>query len=953
MQKVVERVRAEQVRARPQRVARDHRVGDGGVLRRQQRRDHVHDLHALQPQRRRHRAPRRPLLRDVARRLERGGELRQRRRARERRGLGRLPRRLRLRARLHREERLHRLRGALRALAVDHADRDVEDVHQGRRGRAAVRRRRRRQPAVAVVQDAVAARRRRRRREPAFEELRHRRRLREFRRERGRRRARDADEHLRGVRRSRRGGVALSLFAAVNAAVRRPERVEEPVEEIRLREPLIAVVAAAAAHAAAQPSHHPHPQHVHRHHAVEHLRDREDVHASHQRVDEIFILLKKRDALAPAPGHDARHRLAEEAREHRVQGGAVVHVHEGHYPREERAVIVHQRVEHRVDLARKDLAREVRVFELASRVRVLGGRVDEVADELLHDRARLQAATTGWGGRGGGGSAGRRRSIGRAAGEERPRADRRPIVARRVRPHRRSSSSSSDEGSIEARRERSRRVESDLSRRSHAQVHEPRVQALALLDEVVLVQEVVQGERLAVEDAIDGRRLHDPRRAPKHRDRRRAAPSPSRSRARTPSTRDPIAGARSELRVRALLLRVGGRVCTREALCAARRRDASRGGASGEFDENFSALLSQRQGELLDRDDGRAKSARPHRFPFNLSLFSINFPGTPYHDVITSHASVTLFPPSVTSLFPLLFCPSKSLTAQLVASFALNVCDSSTASIKYASNPVTFVTFFGPRVPLSIRTGASSPFLVASLPPRRTEICGWNRFVHAATTSLALIDVGASHRVGSRTTCPGGHGATAPPSPPRSKPRSATYASTTSFALSAVYSPSYGYEYEYESSPPPSDDSFTAANTALIAVDEPGFNTFESVNFAGFEPLASSRVAAAAAAPLYSSGVADASASAAAATPSAASLAVSCFAWFMMSSCARFTLVTAISFVCLSSFTVSHPSFDLTFKSLLSFLCVDALTSSVLPAPARRHGTTCCAHSADPNSGSA
>jgi hypothetical protein len=57
---------------------------------------------------------------------------------------------------------------------------------------------------------------------------------------------------------------------------------------------------------------------------------------------------------------------------------------------------------------------------------------------------------------------------------------------------------------------------------------------------------------------------------------RRAASSPSRSRARTPSTRDPIAGARSELRVRALLPRVGGRVCTREALCAARRRDASR-----------------------------------------------------------------------------------------------------------------------------------------------------------------------------------------------------------------------------------------------------------------------------------------------------------------------------------------------------------------------------------------
>ena len=52
--------------------------------------------------------------------------------------------------------------------------------------------------------------------------------------------------------------------------------------------------------------------------------------------------------------------------------------------------------------------------------------------------------------------------------------------------------------------------------RANVQCGEPAVEALALLDEVVLVHEVLQREVATVEDALDRRRLREARHAPKH-----------------------------------------------------------------------------------------------------------------------------------------------------------------------------------------------------------------------------------------------------------------------------------------------------------------------------------------------------------------------------------------------------------------------------------------------------
>ena len=264
VQKVVERVAMEQAETRGEGVAREHRLRDGVGLRTQEDGERVHRLDPHQAQRRSHHAPRRALPGRVVVHVEERHESREELHARRER-LGRRLANGGLRpADFRREKRLHRLRRTGGAFRVHDGDGDVEDVHQGTRVRAVVRgdggpnlhalvrlhvhARAAARVRIAAVRGPLAAARRR-----AIEELSHRRLAREFRRQSARRAARDAHQHLRRVRvPSHRveGGVVASVLV-VDAA----ERVEKPVEQVRLRQPRAGV---AAAHGA-----HQHPPHVH------------------------------------------------------------------------------------------------------------------------------------------------------------------------------------------------------------------------------------------------------------------------------------------------------------------------------------------------------------------------------------------------------------------------------------------------------------------------------------------------------------------------------------------------------------------------------------------------------------------------------------------------------------------------------------------------------------------
>ena len=112
----------------------------------------------------------------------------------------------------------------------------------------------------------------------------------------------------------------------------------------------------------------------------------------HQSIDESRVGLEPRDALALAPAHQARDRLAEVPRQHAVQPGADRYVDERHDAGEQGAIVVGEGAQDGVDLAAEDLARQVRVLVLALGIRVCRGRIYQVRDQLLHDGPGLEAA---------------------------------------------------------------------------------------------------------------------------------------------------------------------------------------------------------------------------------------------------------------------------------------------------------------------------------------------------------------------------------------------------------------------------------------------------------------------------------------------------------------------------------------------------------------------------------
>mmetsp|Transcript_21755 Transcript_21755/g.53729 ORF Transcript_21755/g.53729 Transcript_21755/m.53729 type:complete len:212 (+) Transcript_21755:2270-2905(+) len=185
-----------------------------------------------------------------------------------------------------------------------------------------------------------------------------------------------------------------------------------------------------------------HPLHGHHawvvcpHQPQQHLRHRQHTHMVHQPVQVLRLALQERHALGLAPGQEAPHCLGEVARKHGVQGGVLVHEPED--LAEERAVVLDQGGEHRIDLAAEDFARKVRVLELALGVRVLPGHLHHVCHQLLHHRSRLQ------------------------------------------------------------------------------EVDEAAVERLALLDHVVLLQQVLQGEAVLVQDQLHWRGLHQAGGPPEH-----------------------------------------------------------------------------------------------------------------------------------------------------------------------------------------------------------------------------------------------------------------------------------------------------------------------------------------------------------------------------------------------------------------------------------------------------
>jgi uncharacterized DUF497 family protein len=104
----------------------------------------------------------------------------------------------------------------------------------------------------------------------------------------------------------------------------------------------------------------------------------------------VRVVLEEARRLGRAARHHAPHDFAEVSGARRMQ--RLVRVDERDDPTEQRALVLAQRREHRVQLAAEDLARQVRVLELAPRVRVGGGGIRHERHELLNRGLGFQAA---------------------------------------------------------------------------------------------------------------------------------------------------------------------------------------------------------------------------------------------------------------------------------------------------------------------------------------------------------------------------------------------------------------------------------------------------------------------------------------------------------------------------------------------------------------------------------
>mmetsp|Transcript_6474 Transcript_6474/g.29207 ORF Transcript_6474/g.29207 Transcript_6474/m.29207 type:complete len:358 (-) Transcript_6474:390-1463(-) len=338
VQKVVERVRHEQIRALAKRPRLEHLGRDGFVFTPDERGDHVDNLDASHAQRRGDRAPRRSLRAGVARTLELRDERAEVVDARLERLGRRVPRRRSARASLRGEHGAHRLhRSTRRALPVDDGDGDVEHVDERRGRRAVVRGDARAVGVAAAARRSVSVPRAASpaRSQSPVEELGHRIFPRELRRQGARRAARDADEDLRRVRLPR-GPRRRSLFRRflrfprVGRVRVDVECFQEPIEQRGVAQPRALIPP--RAHRGQQHALHRHhaPRVIGAHEPQEHLRHRQRSHVFHQSVHEPRIGLEPSDALRRSSAHQARHRLAEVPREHAVQPRAGRDVDEGH-----------------------------------------------------------------------------------------------------------------------------------------------------------------------------------------------------------------------------------------------------------------------------------------------------------------------------------------------------------------------------------------------------------------------------------------------------------------------------------------------------------------------------------------------------------------------------------------------------------------------------------------------
>ena len=190
-------------------------------------------------------------------------------------------------------------------------------------------------------------------------------------------------------------------------------------------------------------------------------------------------------------------------RRRRILGRALLRaVQEGHDPREQRAVVVDEGLEHGVDLAAEDLAREVGVLELAPRVRRGAGSSTSHSTSFSTTGRVLRLGGTGRGGmegvslKGGGSRASERGQIGSPRGR-----------ARRMRSSIRLLGKTNDSGRRWAFPGPLRRgaLTQQVAIERFCQVDESPVQGFALLDGAILLEELLQREALLVEHELSWR----------------------------------------------------------------------------------------------------------------------------------------------------------------------------------------------------------------------------------------------------------------------------------------------------------------------------------------------------------------------------------------------------------------------------------------------------------------
>ena len=127
---------------------------------------------------------------------------------------------------------------------------------------------------------------------------------------------------------------------------------------------------------------------VRAHQSKQNLGDGEVLDLAHEQPEVLGVGLEKTRRLGRATRDDAPDDFAEVPGEH--LGQRVVGVDEPHDPTEQLALVLAQRREDRVQLAAEDLARQVRVLELAPRVGIRGRRVHHERHQLLHHRLGFQ-----------------------------------------------------------------------------------------------------------------------------------------------------------------------------------------------------------------------------------------------------------------------------------------------------------------------------------------------------------------------------------------------------------------------------------------------------------------------------------------------------------------------------------------------------------------------------------